>query len=281
VIAHLIASIGDGDPRLSHSVLAVFQTFGFFVTILDLPFRWSAWQALGGAVLLAVGLRREPAAVERTLELLERGMDAEAMPDIDRVWSVIPSAKLRKILLVPLLPLILISGLLRVVLFLWTALFLGPPLALIWRARRYAADAAAVRLTRNPDGLARALTRIGGGAVPAGGEGREYCFIHVSVLARKGGFAERRTTDVSLYPSLDRRLRRLNALGAQATGWRGGPSFGAFLRRDPGKALLVLFLLSLLVPLGVILVLAVAWLTAMAMTVALAGGLTLAAALLG
>ena len=40
--------------------------------------------------------------------------------------------------------------------FLWTSLFLGPPLAMIWRDRRYAADAMAVQLTRNPDGLARA-----------------------------------------------------------------------------------------------------------------------------
>jgi Zn-dependent protease with chaperone function len=46
VVAHLIASIGAGDIRLSQGILAVFQTFGFFVTFLDLPFRWSAWRAL-------------------------------------------------------------------------------------------------------------------------------------------------------------------------------------------------------------------------------------------
>src|SRR5215207_292137 len=34
-------------------------------------------------------------------------------------------------------------------------------LALMWRARRYLADATAVQLTRYPDGLARALQRLG------------------------------------------------------------------------------------------------------------------------
>ena len=83
---------------------------------------------------------------------------------------------------------ILISVILRIVLFLWTALFLGPPLALIWRNRRYAADAMAVQLTRDPDGLARALSRISGSAIPTGGEGREYCFIHGPSTQKKGGF---------------------------------------------------------------------------------------------
>ena len=54
VVAHLIASIGAGDIRLTHGILAVFQTFGFFVTFLDLPFRWSAWRALGGLALVAL-----------------------------------------------------------------------------------------------------------------------------------------------------------------------------------------------------------------------------------
>ena len=66
-------------------------------------------------------------------------MDAEAMPDVEKVWSVIPWRRVRLVLLAPLPPLILISLILRLVLFLWTALFLGPPLALIWCNRRYAA----------------------------------------------------------------------------------------------------------------------------------------------
>jgi Zn-dependent protease with chaperone function len=282
VVAHLVASIGAGDIRLTHGILAVFQTFGFFVTFLDLPFRWSAWRALGGLALVVISLRRDPDAAAKTLELLERGMDATAMPDIEKVWNVIPWRRVRLVLLAPLLPLILISVILRIVLFLWTALFLGPPLALIWRNRRYAADAMAVQLTRDPDGLARALSRIGGSTVPNGGEGREYCFIQSSSSQRKGGFTDRRTITLSLHPTLSRRLGRLHALGATAGG--GDPI--RRLRYDmiaqyPGQALLVGFLLLLLVPLGAALVLAIGYLTAIAMTMGLAAGLAITAGLLG
>jgi Zn-dependent protease with chaperone function len=281
-VAHLVASIGAGDIRLTHGILAVFQTFGFFVTFLDLPFRWSAWQAFGGLSLVVAGLRRAPDAVAETLELLEHGMDATAMPDVEQVWKVIPWRRVRLVLLAPLLPLILISGVLRVVLFLWTALFLGPPLALIWRNRRYASDAMAVQLTRDPDGLARALSRISGSAIPNGGEGREYCFIHGPASHKKGGLTERRTITLSLHPILGRRLGRLHALGAAA----GGGDRVRLLRFDmiaqhPGQALLVGFLLLLLVPLGVTLVLAIGYLTAIAMTLGLAAGLAITAGLLG
>ena len=240
VVAHLVASIGAGDIRLTHGILAVFQTFGFFVTFLDLPFRWSAWRALGGLALVAAGLRRSPDMVAQTLESVERSMDAEAMPDVEKVWSVIPCRRVRLVLLAPLLPLILISVILRLVLFLWTALFLGPPLALIWRNRRYAADAMAVQLTRNPDGLARALSRIGGTGIPDGGEGREYCFVHGPPSGRKGGFTDRRTITLSLHPTLGRRLQRLHALGATAGG--GAPVRLIrliLIALYPGRALLV------------------------------------------
>jgi Zn-dependent protease with chaperone function len=280
VVAHLMASIGAGDLRLMHAILSVFQTFGFFLSFLDLPFRWSAWKALGGLALVASGIRREPSAVAGTLEAVERGMDADAMPDIDRVWSVIPSVRVRKVLLLPLLPLMLVSMILRVALFLWTALFLGPPLGMIWRNRRYAADAMAVQLTRNPDGLARALSRIGGSAIPDGGEGREYCFIQVPNTASRRGLASRRTMTVSLHPPLHRRLYWLQALGAGVT---VRPRFAWIeaAARQPARALLVGLLLLLLVPLGGTLVLAVLYLTAIAMTLGLAAGLAVATGLLG
>ena len=258
VVAHLVASIGAGDIRLTHAILAVFQTFGFFVTFLDLPVRWSAWRALGGLSLVVLGIRRSPEAIERTLVPVEEGMGAETMPDIDKVWGIIPYPRLRKLLLVPLLPLLLVGMILRLVLFLWTALFLGPPLGLIWRNRRYAADAMAVQLTRNPDGLAPALGRIGGSAIPSGGEGREYCFIHSLSPATRSGFTGRRTITCSLHPMLARRVQRLAALGAtQAPAWSMRWLRYDVIAQYPGRAALVIFLLSLLVPLGIVLVLAV------------------------
>jgi hypothetical protein len=47
---------------------------------------------------------------------------------------------------------------------------LGPLIALLWRTRRYLADATAVQLTRNPDGIAGGLAALGrmGGRIPGG-----------------------------------------------------------------------------------------------------------------
>lgn len=280
VVAHLVASVGQGDMRLTHGILAVFQTFGFFVTFLDLPFRLSAWRSLGGLLLIMLGLRRRPDDIVATLESVEGSLDAEAMPDIERVWGFIPISWLRLALLTPLLPFMLISMLLRIVLFLWSALLLGPPLALIWRTRRYAADTLAVRFNRDPDALARALAEIGQSGVPDGGVGREYCFIQGAANPTRG-FAARRTITVSLHPPLGRRLQRLAAMGA-AGRWGGGrPWHGwAMLKARPWAALLVGFLLALLVPLGLVLAACVAFLTALVMTLGLAAGLTIVIAVL-
>ena len=46
IIAHLVAFVGNGDFAVMRSLLAVFQVKGFFLTLLDLPFRRSAWVAL-------------------------------------------------------------------------------------------------------------------------------------------------------------------------------------------------------------------------------------------
>ena len=68
---------------------------------------------------------------------------------------------------------------------------LGPLIALLWRARRYLADATAVQLTRYPDGLARALQRLGdkGAAIPGAG-----LAAHVFVIGPEGSQNEGRST---------------------------------------------------------------------------------------
>jgi hypothetical protein len=55
---------------------------------------------------------------------------------------------------------------------------LEPSVALLWRTRKYLADAAAVQLTRNPDGLAKALRKLNDepGAIP-GGEWASHLFL--------------------------------------------------------------------------------------------------------
>jgi len=60
VAARLISAIGAGDLRAAAGIMAVFRTLGFFLTVLDLPLRWSAWRTLGGLMLVSLTRRTVP-----------------------------------------------------------------------------------------------------------------------------------------------------------------------------------------------------------------------------
>jgi Zn-dependent protease with chaperone function len=69
-----------------------------------------------------------------------------------------------------ILPYYLAAMMPQVLLSLLIMVALQPALALLWRTRRYLADATAVQLTRNPDGLARGFTAMvrEGSGIPGG-----------------------------------------------------------------------------------------------------------------
>jgi Zn-dependent protease with chaperone function len=162
VMAHCIASACNGDLRLMQSVLATLQTLGLFHTILDLPFRWSAWPALANVMRATLSRRASPATVRRAADGIEESFDAESIP--------VPS-----VFMVPLLPFRLVTLFQRFILMMWCMIVLNWPMALMWRARRYLADSTALQLTRNPDAFASALSQMMSlGGIPPGGEHREY-----------------------------------------------------------------------------------------------------------
>jgi len=209
VAAHCVAAIGNGDQRIMQSLLATFQTLGLFHTILDLPFRWSAWRALGRFARATFDPRVSPTAVAAAA----RGIEATFAPE-----SIAPTTAY----MVPLLPLRLVTMFQRLVLTLWCALVVSWPLALMWRARRYLADAAAVQLSRNPDALASALSRIATQAgIPAGGEHRDYLFMWG--VGRRTAF-DRYGVTLPMHPRIDRRLKRLVAMGATMGAASGAPA---------------------------------------------------------
>ena len=55
IVARSLASVGNGDFAVMRSLLAVFQVKGFFLTLLDLPFRRSAWVALYRLIAAILG----------------------------------------------------------------------------------------------------------------------------------------------------------------------------------------------------------------------------------
>jgi Zn-dependent protease with chaperone function len=112
-------------------------------------------------------------------------------------------------------PLMLASQSVKWTVFLCTSVVVAPMVALLWRARRYLADATAVQLTRNPEALWQALMHLarGDGAI-AGGAPASYLFI---VDPTQGtATADKMGTNslLTFHPRLDRRLRRLERQGA-------------------------------------------------------------------
>jgi Zn-dependent protease with chaperone function len=276
VAARLISAIGAGDLHAATGIMAVFRTLGFFLTVLDLPLRGSAWRTLGGLLLVSVTRRAGADTLGRVGEGLEEGLQDEAIPDLDRIASDLPPlvAKLVRFLL---LPFYVVSIFYKLVLFLWTALFLGPPMALLWSNRCYWTDARTVKLARNPEAFASALEKIGAADPPAGGEAFAWLFIAAPTMARRA-ITSRRTLAMTLTPPTIKRLARLSAMGAGAR-WPG-ISFGAFAAQHPLRALVVGALSLLLVPLFAILVAAVGFLTVIVMMFGLVAGLGIVHALI-
>ena len=110
------------------------------------------------------------------------------------------------------IPFILASNAVQWTLFVLVPGLLQPFLALLWRKRRYLADATAVQLTRNPEGLARALLKPAWGTIP-GSQGVSHLFL-------QGPVGSESVADfflwkgVGFHPPLKQRLLRLRAVGA-------------------------------------------------------------------
>jgi hypothetical protein len=269
-LGRLVTMICAGDLGVALSVNAVFQTFGFFLTLLDLPVRWGAWRTLGGLALLGVTPRPSPGKVARTAERLDDSLEGDTIVDINALIARFPSRLLGTMITAPLMPFILISALFKTVMFLWTALFMGPPLSLLWRSRCLWTDATAARRNVDPEELASALDKMTD--VPEGAASRAYLFFTGRGSGREPA-GDRRTMMMALTPSADARKQRLLALCGDAIRPKREPKRGRF-----AFIVFMAALLTLLLPLVLVLVALVGYLTLIVMTIALAAGLALVAA---
>ncbi len=180
-LAHVIGSIGNGDLQIAFTVTSIFETCGFLVTTLNSPFgpqsRRTLWRilryGLGGKK--SAGGAEESAAVAA---LLTRSAGLET-DDIDRLFDA-PSKKsmLRSIRNFLLFPIFFTNAAIKLSLWFFSYTLLEPSVAMLWRTRKYLADASAVQLTRNPDGLAGALQKLNeaGSAIP-GSEWASHLFV--------------------------------------------------------------------------------------------------------
>jgi len=178
LIGHLIASIGNGDLAISQILLSLFQTFGMLQVILLTPFGPQSRSVLRGMLRLTFG-SKNPEEAEKLGELLTQ-VGPEGKDDLDQYMDEKMGSQktLTGCMRAPMIPLIWSCLSIRITLFFFITLLVGPMLSLLWRSRRYLADATAVQLTRNPDGLAHALQHLQscGGYVP-GGLWANYLFL--------------------------------------------------------------------------------------------------------
>jgi len=173
-LAHLVASIGNGDLRIAFRVISVFETCGLLVALVNSPFgprsRHTLWRIVRFGLRVTRNAAGDAAEAAAVADLLSRSTELAA-DDIDNLFDTTAKRKsiFRSIRNFLLFPIFFTNAAIKLSLWFFSFSMLQPSVALLWRKRIYLADAAAVQLTRNPDGLAEALRKLNGDRVPVPG----------------------------------------------------------------------------------------------------------------
>ncbi|HEY7404401.1 MAG TPA: M48 family metalloprotease [Candidatus Angelobacter sp.] len=180
ILAHLVGSIGNGDLRIAFTVTSVFETCGLLVNLINAPFgresRGRIWR-----ILRYIFSRQTPdqkaAEAAAIAESLAGSLDVNDT-DIDRYFNTPNPGLFRKLFRIIFFPFLFTNLAVEITLWFFLNILLGPCMALLWRTRRYLADASAVELTRNPDALATALQRLSeDNSTLQGGEWATHLFV--------------------------------------------------------------------------------------------------------
>jgi Zn-dependent protease with chaperone function len=219
VVARLVASAVDGDLGLAVDVGAVYVTYGLMMTTLGAVVSHSARVRWRAAVPPLLGRRHDP-VVDATgvAALLALAVDDDT-PDTSAAGC---------------LTLLTMGGVIGTGVGIINVFLGGPLLAYAWRSRAYLADATAVDLTRDPEGLARALTKLA--EARAGVPATAWLELLLVIGGVRSDTATRtgqvpRLSDsglgVSVAPPVFKRLARLRAMGAFALEPDGRSGAGA------------------------------------------------------
>lgn len=158
ILAHLVGSIGNGDLGIAFTVTSVFETSGLLLSLINIPFDGDARRRVWRVVryMLTGGTPEQKAADAAAIaESLAGSLDND--PDTGKYFNQGNPGLLKKIYRFVLFPLMFTNMAINITLWFFLNVLLGPCMAMLWRTRRYLADASSVELTRNPDALARAL----------------------------------------------------------------------------------------------------------------------------
>src|SRR5215467_10011801 len=178
ILAHLVGSIGNGDLGIAFTVTSVFETCGMLLSLINIPFDGEARRRVWRVVryMLTGGTPEKKAADAAAIaESLAGSLDSD--PDGNYFNKGNPGL-LKKIYRFVLFPLMFTNMVINVTMWFFLNVLLGPSMAMLWRTRRYLADASSVELTRNPDALARALQNLSeDNTALAGGTWATHLFV--------------------------------------------------------------------------------------------------------
>jgi Zn-dependent protease with chaperone function len=185
VVGHLVGSVGNGDLRIAMLLTSVLQTLGLLMTLLDASYSYGARRSLWVLLKYALLPRKaneDASAVSNLLShrIMEDDDGANVFDQMEGKGEKTGLARgcLAYGQIILFFPIIMGALFTKLLIYFMMFIFLGPFLALTWRTRRYLADATAVQLTRNPDGVGRALQDLAAnGAVIPGGHWADHLFI--------------------------------------------------------------------------------------------------------
>ncbi|MEO5903680.1 MAG: M48 family metalloprotease, partial [Gemmatimonadaceae bacterium] len=224
VLGHLIGSIANGDSRGAAQIHAMLYVLDLLTVVALAPFasfpRRIAMQWL--TFPLTASFQPSASRTERAgtlIQLLES--HRELMPSTetemtDTSKGVDYFGHVGRVLvrICPPLMALIFSAKAAAGFML---IFASAPVGLLWRSRKYLADATGVQLTRNPTSLYRALVRMSEVSVIVPGAGTvSHLFVVAPEAAghKEASFSDREGLLMGMYPSLAHRLARLTRMGA-------------------------------------------------------------------
>jgi hypothetical protein len=209
VAGHLIGVIANGDVLQGMRVAQSLSLFGFVARLSDGIVDPPAWSRLWQTMREALKSGASSADARLILELTNPFGGTNTQRDSGGNTS--NKLTWREWIRMPLYGPVVLSGFFGGMV---SSFLLEPLLAVVWRRRKFLADAIAVQLTRDPQALSDSLNALGtgerGGGFPA------WC-AHMLVIgsANRGGMLS--GSSVPMYPALDKRLKALARLGASVT----------------------------------------------------------------
>ncbi|MBX7131150.1 MAG: hypothetical protein K1X67_00580 [Fimbriimonadaceae bacterium] len=219
-LAAAIASVANGDLGVLETIRSMVYSMGLVNAFLDSPFSKSQRSNLWAFAKLAFTPRNRRTP-EQVLDLERRLLNStqpEALSELDTFMQGSETKLWIKFAVFGFLLLpFLIARVASLLIFGMMNLFVvGPLLSAAWKSRRYLADASAVQYTRNPCGFGNALVEFSQDWSPLGDDPwvEMTSVVSPSRVGASSKFGEAMNMAANFSPSVNRRIMRLQAMGA-------------------------------------------------------------------